>query len=199
MRGKGETLILISTSGRPEGYAATLEAIGDRHMVITMQDGGPPYAQGERVYFDKPGGKQMYWQRINGIWDRARVTRASHVMHLPDDFTYADGWLDAIEDAYTGNALNLHACGRTRMWGMDRWVDGAFIAPWQWFAAIAWRIPQPLPQWFDDPERGSGVWRYVSKTWTRRGLPIEHMAKPVIFGDFDPDKSQMNKTRHVLR
>lgn len=43
------------------------------------------------------------------------------------------------------------------------------------------------------------MWRYVSKTWTRRGLYIEHMAKPVIFGDFDPVKSQMNKERHVLR
>ena len=199
MRGKGETLIIVSTCGRPEGYARTLQAIGDRRQVITMQDGGPRYAEGNHVLFPQAGGKRMYWQRINTVWDKARRCKAERIMHLPDDFTYADGWMDAIDEAYQGYALNLHVCDRQRMWGLDRWVDGAFIAPFHWFAALGWRVPEPPLTWFDDPSRGSGVWRYVSKTWTRRGLYIEHMAKPVIFGDFDPVKSQMNKERHVLR
>lgn len=194
-----DVIVIVSTCGRPEGYARTLEAIGDRAHVITMQDGGRSYAKGNRVYFDTPGGKRMYWQRINAVWDKARICKASAVMHLPDDFAYADGWWDAVMDEYRGQAMNMHVCGRTQMWGLHRWVDGAFIAPFMWYAALGWRVPEPSEAWFSDPARGSGVWRYVSKTWTRRGLPIHHMELSVIFGDFDPTTSQMNKDRHVLR
>jgi hypothetical protein len=203
-------LTCITTCGRPEGYRRTIAAISTD--IAVLQDGGKPYVkEGGKVCktFVTPqaGGKRMYWQRINTLLDYARTTSAQHIMFLPDDFTYQDGWYEKVMQVYQGAALDMGYCGRDMMWGIRRepitpdllgpsWVDGAFIAPWSYFACLAWRIPEPPESWFEDPARGSGVWRYVSKQWHRRHLPVYAMRHPVMSGTFDPNQSQMNKDRN---
>jgi hypothetical protein len=199
----------LSTAGRPEGYARTIEELrralsGHEVLVCVVQDGGDRYVQdvsgpGFTVKSTWQGnkGKHLYWETVNTVLAGCSSFHGDYHLHLPDDLLYTGGWWPVLEWKMLSMdgpfAVNILPDHRASCWGRTHFIDGAFAADRAAMEAIGWRVlPIRKTRWIRRPSLGSGVWRQVTRRLggivkPRLDLPITH--------DWSAQRSMMNPDR----
>ena len=206
----------ITTYNRPEQYRDTVKAIranaGSHNVkIVVVQDGGRRYVKdGTDLYTHHKhhGGKAGYSDTVTILWAMAEASDPDVFIQVPDDFTFGQGWISkavntlSMLDRYA--AINIHACGRTNMWGIrphsrgafdsNAFIDGAFAITADAMDLIDWE-PAEVPETYHRDGLGSGVWRYTTKAMRKMGIRIFRMRDHIVTTDWSGANSQMNPHR----
>ena len=146
------------------------------------------------VRADKRHGKALHWQWVSESFKSlANDSESQWVLFIHDDYRLCDRFFHKASTCWNSIAdpkklaltvaVNQERLHKSCWTGFDpvplgdavriQWVDGAFVAPVQFFTALSYQVPQvSAKRWNADPTLSSGVGRNISVLLSNRGYGL---------------------------